>query len=166
MSSQGEASNREQAVIKCDSVYKIFGDNAKKMLQESQGNVNAKTFQDAGCIVGVNNASFQVSKSELLVVMGLSGSGKSTLLRCISRLSDATAGNIFIDGQDIMVMNNKQLIELRRNKMGMVFQSFALLPHKTVLENIAFPLQIKGISTRDSIKKAMEMVELDRKSVV
>jgi glycine betaine/proline transport system ATP-binding protein len=160
MSSQGEASNREQAVIKCDSVYKIFGDNAKKMLQESQGNVNAKTFQDAGCIVGVNNASFQVSKSELLVVMGLSGSGKSTLLRCISRLSDATAGNIFIDGQDIMAMNNKQLIELRRNKMGMVFQSFALLPHKTVLENIAFPLQIKGISTRDSIKKAMEMVEL------
>ena len=160
MSSQGEASNREQAVIKCDSIYKIFGDNAKKMLQESQGNVNAKTFKDAGCIVGVNTASFQVSKSELLVVMGLSGSGKSTLLRCISRLSDATAGNIFIDGQDIMAMNNKQLIELRRNKMGMVFQSFALLPHKTVLENIAFPLQIKGISTKDSIKKAMGMVDL------
>ena len=160
MSSQGVPTNKEQAVIKCDSVYKIFGDNAKKMLQDSQGNVDAKTFQDAGCIVGVNNASFEVSKSELLVVMGLSGSGKSTLLRCISRLSDATAGNIFIDGQDIMAMNNKQLIELRRNKMGMVFQSFALLPHKTVLENIAFPLQIKGISTKDSIKKAMEMVDL------
>ena len=160
MSSQGVPTNKEQAVIKCDSVYKIFGDNAKKMLQDSQGNVDAKTFQDAGCIVGVNNASFEVSKSELLVVMGLSGSGKSTLLRCISRLSDATAGNIFIDGQDIMAMNNKQLIELRRNKMGMVFQSFALLPHKTVLENIAFPLQIKGISTKDSIKKAMGMVDL------
>ena len=160
MSSQGVPTNKEQAVIKCDSVYKIFGENAKKMLQDSQGNVDAKTFQDAGCIVGVNNASFEVSKSELLVVMGLSGSGKSTLLRCISRLSDATAGNIFIDGQDIMAMNNKQLIELRRNKMGMVFQSFALLPHKTVLENIAFPLQIKGISTKDSIKKAMEMVDL------
>jgi glycine betaine/proline transport system ATP-binding protein len=160
MSSQGVPTNKEQAVIKCDSVYKIFGDNAKKMLQDSQGNVDAKTFQDAGCIVGVNNASFEVSKSELLVVMGLSGSGKSTLLRCISRLSDATAGNIFIDGQDIMAMNNKQLIELRRNKMGMVFQSFALLPHKTVLENIAFPLQVKGIGTKDSIKKAMEMVEL------
>ena len=160
MSSQGVPTNKEQAVIKCDSVYKIFGDNAKKMLQDSQGNVDAKTFQDAGCIVGVNDASFEVSKSELLVVMGLSGSGKSTLLRCISRLSDATAGNIFIDGQDIMAMNNKQLIELRRNKMGMVFQSFALLPHKTVLENIAFPLQIKGISTKDSIKKAMGMVDL------
>ena len=160
MSSQGVPTNKEQAVIKCDSVFKIFGDNAKKMLQDSQGNVDAKTFQDAGCIVGVNNASFEVSKSELLVVMGLSGSGKSTLLRCISRLTDATAGNIFIDGQDIMAMNNKQLIELRRNKMGMVFQSFALLPYKTVLENIAFPLQVKGIGTKVSIKKAMEMVEL------
>jgi glycine betaine/proline transport system ATP-binding protein len=160
MSSQGVPTNKEQAVIKCDSVFKIFGDNAKKMLQDSQGNVDAETFQDAGCIVGVNNASFEVSKSELLVVMGLSGSGKSTLLRCISRLTDATAGNIFIDGQDIMAMNNKQLIELRRNKMGMVFQSFALLPYKTVLENIAFPLQVKGIGTKVSIKKAMEMVEL------
>ena len=74
-------------VIKCEAVYKIFGENAKKMLQESNGNVDAKTFQENGCIVGVNNASFQVSKGEMLVVMGLSGSGKSTLLRCISTVS-------------------------------------------------------------------------------
>jgi glycine betaine/proline transport system ATP-binding protein len=147
-------------VIKCESVYKIFGENAKKMLQNSDGNVDAKKFQDAGCIVGVNKASFEVSKGEILVIMGLSGSGKSTLLRCISRLTDATAGKIFIEGEDLLAMNNKQLIELRRSKMGMVFQSFALLPHKTVLENIAFPLQIKDGSTEDSIKKAMEMVEL------
>ena len=147
-------------VIKCESVYKIFGENAEKMLQEANGNVDAKTFQDAGCIVGVNNASFEVAKGEMLVVMGLSGSGKSTLLRCISRLTDATGGKIFIEGEDLLGMNNKKLIELRRSKMGMVFQSFALLPHKTVLENIAFPLQIKGSSTNESIKKAMEMVEL------
>jgi len=147
-------------VIKCESVYKIFGAGAKKMLQDVSGNVDAKTFQEAGCIVGVNNASFEVSKGELLVVMGLSGSGKSTLLRCISRLTDATAGKIFIEGQDLLSLKNKELIELRRNKMGMVFQSFALLPHKTVLENIAFPLQIKGLKTQDSIKKAMEMVKL------
>ena len=147
-------------VIKCDSVYKIFGADAEKMLQNSNGNVDAKTFQDAGCIVGVNNASFEVSKGEMLVVMGLSGSGKSTLLRCISRLTDATAGKIYIEGQDLLAMNDKQLIDLRRSKMGMVFQSFALLPHKTVLENIAFPLQIKGGETDESIKKAMEMVEL------
>ena len=147
-------------VIKCEAVYKIFGAGAKKMLQDVSGDVDAKTFQDAGCIVGVNNASFEVSKGELLVVMGLSGSGKSTLLRCISRLTDATAGKIFIEGQDLLSLKNKELIELRRNKMGMVFQSFALLPHKTVLENIAFPLQIKGMKTQDSISKAMDMVKL------
>jgi len=110
--------------------------------------------------VGVNNASFEVSKGEMLVVMGLSGSGKSTLLRCISRLTDATAGKIYIEGQDLLALKNKELIELRRNKMGMVFQSFALLPHKTVLENIAFPLQIKGMKTEDSISKAVEMSKL------
>ncbi len=147
-------------VIKCQSVYKIFGANAKKMLQDVSGNVDAKTFQEAGCIVGVNNASFEVSKGEMLVVMGLSGSGKSTLLRCISRLTDATAGKIYIEGQDLLALKNKELIDLRRNKMGMVFQSFALLPHKTVLENIAFPLQIKGMKTEESIAKAMEMVKL------
>jgi len=147
-------------VIKCEAVYKIFGAGEKKMLQDVSGNVDAKTFQEAGCIVGVNNASFEVSKGEMLVVMGLSGSGKSTLLRCISRLTDATAGKIFIEGQDLLSLKNKELIELRRNKMGMVFQSFALLPHKTVLENIAFPLQIKGMKTQDSISKAMDMVKL------
>jgi len=166
-----------EAVIKCDSVYKIFGANAKKMLQEANGNVDAKTFQEQGCIVGVNNASFEVSKGEMLVVMGLSGSGKSTLLRCISRLTDATDGKIYIEGQDLLSLKNKELIELRRNKMGMVFQSFALLPHKTVLENIAFPLQIKGIKTKDiedfaelfdvpppsSDKEAFEMAKKIRK---
>ena len=153
-------SQNEKPVIKCESVFKIFGNNAKKVLENSNGQVSAKDFQEAGCIVGVNNASFEIHKGEMLVVMGLSGSGKSTLLRCISRLTDPTAGKIFIDGEDLLQMNSKQLIELRRNKMGMVFQSFALLPHKTVLENIAFPLIIKGTSTEESIGKAMEMVEL------
>ena len=150
----------ENTVIRCESVYKIFGDNANSMLQESNGVVDAAKFQEAGCIVGVNNASFEVQQGELLIIMGLSGSGKSTLLRCISRLTDATAGNIYIEGEDILQMNSKQLIELRRNKMGMVFQSFALLPHKTVLENIAFPLQVKGVSTQDSMQRAKEMVDL------
>ena len=149
-----------EPVIKCENVYKIFGANAQRMLQDSNGNVDAKVFQENGCIVGVNNASFEVAKGEMLVVMGLSGSGKSTLLRCISRLTDATGGKIFIEGQDLLQLNNKDLIDLRRNKMGMVFQSFALLPHKTVVENIAFPLQIKGVKTEDSINKAMDMVKL------
>jgi len=147
-------------VIDCNSVFKIFGDNASKLLQNSNGKVDSKTFQEAGCIVGVNNATFSVNKGEMLVVMGLSGSGKSTLLRCISRLTDATSGKILIDGEDICLMNNKQLIELRREKMGMVFQNFSLLPHKTVIENIAFPLIIKGTSLDNSMHKAREMVEL------
>ena len=153
-----DASN-SKPVIKCESVYKIFGNNAKKILENSNGKVSASDFQKAGCIVGVNNATFEIHKGEMLVVMGLSGSGKSTLLRCISRLTDPTAGKIFIDGEDLLKMSSKQLIELRRNKMGMVFQSFALLPHKTVLENIAFPLLIKGMSTEQRKGKAMEMVE-------
>jgi glycine betaine/proline transport system ATP-binding protein len=160
MSTQTPTAKPDEPVIRCDSVYKIFGDNANSMLEASDGIVDAAKFHRAGCIVGVNNASFEVYAGELLIVMGLSGSGKSTLLRCISRLTDATAGKIYIDGEDILSMTSKELIELRRNKMGMVFQSFALLPHKTVLENIAFPLQVKGVSTDDSIQRAKEMVDL------
>ena len=149
-----------QPVIKCESVYKIFGDNAERLLREAKGNIDVKIFEDAGCIFGVNSASFEVYEGEILVIMGLSGSGKSTLLRCISRLTEATDGKIYIEGDDLLAMNSKELIELRRNKMGMVFQSFALLPHKTVLENIAFPLQVKGMSTQESISKASSMMEL------
>jgi glycine betaine/proline transport system ATP-binding protein len=146
--------------ISCKSVYKIFGDNASKLLKESNGVVDPNYFQSQGCIVGVNNASFEVDNGEILVIMGLSGSGKSTLLRCISRLTEPTAGQIILDGQDLLSLSPKQLIEIRREKMGMVFQNFALLPHKTVLENIAFPLQVKGINTKDGINKALEMTEL------
>ncbi len=160
MTTQSETNGSAQPIIKCESVYKIFGDNANKVLENSKGIVNAEAFLEAGCVVGVNDASFEVHEGELLILMGLSGSGKSTLLRCISRLTEPTAGKIFIDGEDVLAMNSKELIELRRNKMGMVFQSFGLLPHKTVLENIAFPLQVKGISTSESIKRAMDMVEL------
>lgn len=147
-------------VIKCESIYKIFGAATNRIVRAANGAVDEKSLKAAGCIFGVNNATFEVAKGEILVVMGLSGCGKSTLLRCISRLTDATAGRIFIDGEDLLAMSSKELINLRRNKMGMVFQSFALLPHKTVLENIAFPLQIKGISTKASIKRALDMVEL------
>ena len=147
-------------VIKCDSVYKIFGDNISAFLRNGKGQIDVSALQKAGCIIGVNNATFEIYSGEILIVMGLSGSGKSTLLRCISRLTETTAGSIYIDGKELQSMNNRDLIELRRNKMGMVFQSFALLPHKTVLENIAFPLQVKGNSTQESIKRALVMAEL------
>lgn len=160
MISKSKSQSTDHPVIKCVSVCKVFGENANRLLKQYNGVIDAKIFQEAGCVVGVNNASFEVQKGEMLVVMGLSGSGKSTLLRCISRLANTTTGEIYIDGEDLLKMNSKQLIELRRTKMGMVFQNFALLPHKTVLENIAFPLQVKGFSTDDSIKRAVEMVEL------
>ena len=160
MSSPNEPEDGRQAVITCQSVYKIFGNNAKSMLEASNGVVDSKNFLEAGLIVGVNNVSLEVHQGELLVIMGLSGSGKSTLLRCISRLTDATAGKIIVEGLDLLALSQKQLIELRRNKMGMVFQSFGLLPHKTVLENIAFPLQVKGSSTKKSVDRALDMVQL------
>jgi len=159
-SNDTSTNNDAQPVIKCDGVYKIFGDNTAGMMAKSNGNIDVEAFEAAGCIFGVNNASLEVHRGEMLIVMGLSGSGKSTLLRCISRLTDTTSGNIFIDGEDLLAMNAKELMQLRRNKMGMVFQSFALLPHKTVLENIAFPLQVKGTSTPDSMKRAMDMINL------
>jgi len=160
MALQEASSKEDRAVIKCEGVYKVFGKNADRLLENASGTIDSEAAEAEDCIVGVNNASFEVHEGELLVIMGLSGSGKSTLLRCISRLTEATAGKIFIEGQDILSMNGKQLIEVRRNKMGMVFQSFGLLPHKTVLENIAFPLQVKGVSTKDSIKRAMDMAAL------
>ena len=144
----------------CKNLWKLFGEKTEEFLKNNNYNPTATQLQKSNIIGAVQNATIDILEGEIFVIMGLSGSGKSTLLRCISRLTDATGGKIFIDGKDLLAMKSKELIELRRNKMGMVFQSFALLPHKTVLENIAFPLQIKGLKTQDSIKKAMDMVEL------
>ena len=102
MSSEAKQRNATAPVIRCESVYKIFGEDAAKLLREADGKVDASTFQAAGCVVGVNNASFEVHAGELLVIMGLSGSGKSTLLRCISRLTEATAGKIFVEDENIL----------------------------------------------------------------
>ncbi len=158
--SDGGLQSQGSPVIRCESVYKIFGKNAGSLLNGSNGFINQAEAAAASCIVGVNNASFEVQAGELLIIMGLSGSGKSTLLRCITRLSDATAGKILIEGEDILTMNPKELLEVRRSKMGMVFQNFGLLPHKTVLENIAFPLQVKGGTTKESVERARDMTQL------
>ena len=152
--------NKDQKIT-CSNIWKLFGPDEKRIIKSLDKNLSIKEVQEkTGHVVAVKDVSFSIQKGETFVVMGLSGSGKSTLLRCISRLTEATGGKIFIEGQDLLQLNDKELIDLRRNKMGMVFQSFALLPHKTVIENIAFPLQIKGIKTEDSISKALEMVKL------
>ena len=130
----------EAPVISCRNVWKLFGADPHAFLKKITPDMSYEDIRQQGYIAGVKDVSIDVHKGEMLVVMGLSGSGKSTLVRCFSRLHDITGGTIEVEGQDVMALPEKELIELRRSKMGMVFQSFGLLPHRTVLENVAFPL--------------------------
>ncbi|MEH6740486.1 MAG: ATP-binding cassette domain-containing protein, partial [Sulfitobacter sp.] len=134
----------EPPVISCKNVWKIFGRNPENFLKNMTPGMSFDDMREAGYIAGVKDVSLDVHKGEMLVIMGLSGSGKSTLVRCFSRLHEITGGTIEVEGQDIMSLPEKELIELRRSKMGMVFQSFGLLPHRTVLDNVAFPLEMRG----------------------
>ena len=147
-------------VISCKNVWKLFGFSPEKYLKNLPENKSYEEIQADGYIAGVKDVSVDVFKGEMLVIMGLSGSGKSTLLRCMSRLHDITGGTIAIDDQDIMSLEEKELIELRRNKMGMVFQSFGLLPHRSVLENVAFPLEMRGQNKHDRRDRALEVIKL------
>lgn len=147
--------------LEVKDVYKVFGPSPEKIVPLLQGGA------DKGAIlkkhkhsVGVNRASFSVSESEIFVVMGLSGSGKSTLIRCLNRLIDPTAGAIKIDGEDIAKASPNALRQIRRKKIAMVFQNFALLPHRSVLDNVAFGLEIQGMDAETRRKKAREMLEL------
>ncbi|MCY4334207.1 MAG: glycine betaine/L-proline ABC transporter ATP-binding protein [Litoreibacter sp.] len=147
-------------VISCKSVWKIFGNNPEAYLKRMPAGHSFDEIRADGYIAGVKDVSIEVSRGEMLVIMGLSGSGKSTLVRCFSRLHDITGGTIEVEGQDIMSLSEKALIDLRRNKMGMVFQSFGLLPHRTVLENVAFPLQMRGQDKHACRDRALEVVKL------
>ncbi|MCP3970226.1 MAG: betaine/proline/choline family ABC transporter ATP-binding protein [Rhodobacteraceae bacterium] len=152
-------SDRE-TVISCRNAWKLFGDNPKKFFASMSGSESFDDIRRAGYIAGVRDVSVDVGRGEMLVIMGLSGSGKSTLVRCFSRLHDITTGTITVEGDDIGAMSERELIALRRSKMGMVFQSFGLLPHRTVLDNIAFPLEMRGQDRHDRRKRAMEVIEL------
>jgi len=147
-------------VISCKNAWKIFGSNPLNFLQSMTPGMSYDDIRAAGYIAGVKDVSIDVHKGEMLVIMGLSGSGKSTLLRCFSRLHDITGGTITVEGQNIMALPEKDLIELRRSKMGMVFQSFGLLPHRTVLENVAFPLEMRGQDKHARRERALEVVKL------
>ena len=111
-------------------------------------------------VVGVNDVSLDIARGEVFVIMGLSGSGKSTLVRCMSRLTEPSAGAITFDGIDLLAASPSQLIDIRRHRMGMVFQHFALLPHLTVLQNVAFPLRIQGVAAKEREARAREVIEL------
>jgi glycine betaine/proline transport system ATP-binding protein len=153
------------AKIRVEGLYKIFGPNPKKALQMlSKGRTKDEIMAETRHGVGVNNASFEVKEGEIVVVMGLSGSGKSTLVRCLNRLITPTAGKVLVDGQDVATMNDEELRQLRQRKMGMVFQNFALFPHRTVLENAAMGLEIQGMEKGERLRRAEEalaMVGLD-----
>lgn len=146
-------------VISCKNVWKLFGPKPGAYLETARDRSFEEIRRD-GYIAAVRDVSVDVSRGELLVIMGLSGSGKSTLVRCMSRLIDITGGEVVVDGQDIMTLNEKELIQLRRRKMGMVFQSFGLLPHRTVLENVAFPLEMRGQDRHDRRERALEVIKL------
>ena len=150
----------ETPVISCKNVWKIFGPNPAAFHETLTPEMSFEDIRAAGYIAGVKDVSIDVHKGEMLVIMGLSGSGKSTLVRCFSRLHDITGGTIAVEGQDIMSLPEKDLIELRRSKMGMVFQSFGLLPHRTVLENVAFPLEMRGQDKHTRRERALEVVKL------
>lgn len=147
-------------VISCQNVWKIFGNNPEAFLKGMSREMSFDDMRAAGYIAGVKDVSIDVHKGEMLVIMGLSGSGKSTLVRCFSRLHDITGGTIKVEGQDIMALPEKELIDLRRSKMGMVFQSFGLLPHRTVLDNVAFPLEMRGQDKHTRRERALEVVKL------
>ncbi len=147
-------------IISCDGVWKLFGERPERYLSSLKGTPSYEEIQADGYIVAVRDASLTVGRGEMLVVMGLSGSGKSTLIRCISRLIEITGGQVTIEGTDIGSLSERQLIDLRRRKMGMVFQNFALLPHRTVLENVAFPLEMRGQSRQMRRDRALEVIKL------
>ena len=149
-----------QPKIVCRNVWKLYGPDPVKFLAAHDGNPSVEAVKEAGYIPAVRDASLEVHEGEIVVLMGLSGSGKSTLVRCLSRLIDATAGQVDFDGQDLLATSDKEMIELRRHKMGMVFQHFALFPHRTVVENVAFPLEVQGIDRETRHAKALEIIDL------
>ncbi|WMJ89784.1 quaternary amine ABC transporter ATP-binding protein [Anaerocolumna sp. MB42-C2] len=147
--------------VEVKNLYKIFGPTPNKVLDcLKEGKSKKEILQETDHGIGVNNASFQVEAGEIFVVMGLSGSGKSTLIRCLNRLIEPTAGEIYIDNENIVKCNKVSLRAVRRKKIGMVFQNFALLPHRTIEENVAFGLEIQGAKPEERLNKAKESLEL------
>lgn len=148
------------AQIVVRDLYKIFGSQPRKALDLLKKEISKEEiYEKTGMTVGVQNASFEVEKGEVFVVMGLSGSGKSTLVRMLNRLIEPTAGEVVVDGEDVLKMNKDKLVEYRRGKTSMVFQSFALMPHQSVINNVALGLELAGISKQQRQERSMDALE-------
>jgi len=149
-------------IISCKDVWKIFGPNAQSVIENvaSNGITKQELLERTGHVIAVKEVFFEVHKSEIFVVMGLSGSGKSTLVRCINRLIEPTKGTVLIEGADIAQMNKTELREIRRHKLSMVFQGFGLLPHRSVLDNVAYGLEVRGEARKERQEHAIQAIEL------
>ena len=154
--------NIEENKIKfsCKNLWKLFGNKPEEFLKNKNYNPSEADLKEFNIIGAVQNANIEILEGEIFVIMGLSGSGKSTLVRCLSRLIESTHGQIYFENSDLRKMSDKKLIDLRRHKMGMVFQNFALLPHMTVFGNVMFPLEIQGSKKDEIKKKALKVIEL------
>jgi glycine betaine/proline transport system ATP-binding protein len=146
--------------LACRGVWKVFGDRALSFFRAADGNPTPDYLARHRLIAGVRDVSLDVAEGECFVIMGLSGSGKSTLVRCMSRLVEPTGGEIVFNGENLLAASPRRMIEVRRHQMGMVFQHFALLPHLSVLGNVAFPLEVQGVPRPLREQRAAKMIEL------
>lgn len=147
--------------IEVKNLIKIFSSQPQKAMQLlNQGLNKEQILKETGLTVGINNVNFTVNEGEIFVIMGLSGSGKSTILRCLNRLIEPSSGSVIIDGKDITRLKAQELRELRQKKLAMVFQQFALLPHRTVLQNTVYGLEVQGVSKSEREKRALQCLEM------
>jgi len=154
------ASSNGEVCIEVEGLWKVFGPNPDQILNSEFRTATREEIQEkTGCVVAVRDVSFKVRQSELFVIMGLSGSGKSTLIRCMLRLIEPTAGKIIINGDDIRSYDAKQLLAFRRKTMSMVFQHFGLFPHRSVIDNVAYGLKVRGLGKTERYAKAQQFIE-------
>jgi glycine betaine/proline transport system ATP-binding protein len=159
--SPAQTTAEQEPALSVDGLWKIFGNKSDKIIGTEDADLSRKDLQaKTGCVAAVKDVSFEVRPGEVFVVMGLSGSGKSTLVRLLTRLIEPTAGNVTIGGEDVTSADEGQLRDLRRNHVAMVFQHFGLLPHRQVIDNIAFGLEVRGTNKADRRERAQEMVDL------
>lgn len=150
----------QPVILDCRGVWKLYGPRAGEFLAQHGGTPSDADIGAGGFIGAVRDANVEIRKGEIFIIMGLSGSGKSTLVRCLSRLIDPTGGQIRFEDRDLLSMSERELIQVRRKKMGMVFQHFALLPHLTVLQNVVFPLDVQGVDRRMREERARQMIDI------
>jgi len=155
------APQSDEVCVDVSGLWKVFGSHAEEIINSEKRTATKEAIlEETGCVVAVRDISFQVQRGELFVIMGLSGSGKSTLIRCILRLVEPTTGKILINGEDVCSFDERQLMHLRRHTTSMIFQHFGLFPHRSVIDNVAYGLKVRGVGKAERYAKAQEVIEL------